>query len=352
MKTRDKLTILLSVLIVLFFAGSGFLRNMGKKDLAFLFQKELADKKSSFDKIIELKGKSLQNMVNDYTFWDEMVNFIYFKDTQWAKQNINEALYSFNTNAAWIYAPDFTLVYSINNMDNDEIKDLPFVPKKFLYEYFLKQDNRFLHFFTETKNGILEIRAASVHPTSDPQRTTPPRGFFFVAKLWNADYIKELSDLTGNQISLNMIPNNLKKAESGRPENGEIYFSKALPNWEGNDLARLQIKTTSESIKSLNAMSNNYSFFFSFFIIFFLSSACIAIIKLVLEPLHLISCALKNKDANLLGKLSLSKTEFGAICQMIEIHFKQRAMLEEEINARKRAENLLKLNKEKFKDYT
>lgn len=349
MKTREKFTILLAALIALFIIGFNSLRDMRKTTLALLSQNELTDKSRSFDKIVELKGKPLKDMVDDYTFWDEMVNFIYFKDMQWAKKNINEAIFSFNSAAAWVYNPDFALIYSTNNINSDKIKDLPLVPKKFLYEYFLKQQNRFLHFFTKIENGIWEIRAASIHPTADPQRTTSPRGFFFVAKLWDENYINELSYLTNSQVSLNTILTGKKNPGlASSPGEGIIYFSKPLPQWEGNEFAQLEVKTISESIKSFSMLSGKYSVFFSVFVIFFIAISCIAIIKWINEPLYLISRTLKNQEIDSVKKLLPSKTEFGEICRMIEIYFKQKETLEEEINARKRAENALRINKEKF----
>lgn len=348
MKTREKLVILLSILIVFFILSFNFLRNTGEKALILLFQKEMADKHASFEKIIELKEKPLKDMVDVCTYWDEMVNFIYFKDMQWAKKNINEALSSFNTNAAWVYSPDFTLVYSTNNMGDDEIKELSSVPKKFLYEYFLKQQNRFLHFFTVTKSGILEIRAASIHPTADPQRTTLPRGFFFVAKLWDADYINDLSNLTDSHISLNIISEEREKTNFASPEKGIIYFSRTLPRWDGKDFAQIEVKIISESIISFNAMSNKYSIFFLIFAAVFIASISVAIITWIIEPLHLISVTLKNKDINFIKKLSAGKTEFGEISRMIEIYFKQRETLEEEINVRRKIENALRASKESF----
>lgn len=50
------------------------------------------------EKILTLKSSSLKNSVYDYTFYDEMVKFIYTKDKNLAKENIATGLDTFRAN--------------------------------------------------------------------------------------------------------------------------------------------------------------------------------------------------------------------------------------------------------------
>ena len=308
----------------------------------------MAKKQSSFDKLVELKGAALKTMVDDYTYWDEMANFTYFKQPQWAKENIDEVLSSFGVNAAWVYATDFSLIYSTNNIDDNELKELPSVPKKLLYDYFLNQKKHFLHFFASTKKGLLEIRAASIHPTADPERITPPRGYFFVAKLWDPDYFHELSDLTESRISLNLTSGSIDKQIKALPEKGIIQFSKTLPKWDGNGFAWLDIETDSESIISFNKMSQRYLTFFVVFTFLTILIIFACIIKWVSKPLYFISKALSDNKIDSIRPLLNNQSEFGEISRMIEKFIQQREALLEEINERKKIENALRVSKENF----
>ena len=59
-----------------------------------------------------------------------------------------------------------------------------------------------VHFYVETPAGYLEVQGATVHPSNDSERKTPPQGYFFVGKLWDKEYLESLSQLIDCKISV------------------------------------------------------------------------------------------------------------------------------------------------------
>jgi len=151
MKVQTKIIFLL-FLIVMVFASSVILQKVFEKQrLITLFSNEEKQMQLVFEKILELKGKALDTLVCDYTYWDEMAGFVASRDKTWAAQNINTALPTYNTNAIWIYGPDGSPVYSINDLKDPGFKELPF-PKNKISGLFA--NGPFCHFYIKTPTGI------------------------------------------------------------------------------------------------------------------------------------------------------------------------------------------------------
>ncbi len=89
MKVQTKLTALMGVIVVVFFVGFLFLLHFERHRAAALFRSEQQLEEQFFDRLISLKGSSLETLVNDYTYWDEMVRFVATGDKQWAADIID-----------------------------------------------------------------------------------------------------------------------------------------------------------------------------------------------------------------------------------------------------------------------
>lgn len=342
---RSRLILLLLSLILVFIAATVMFWRSEKKALVLFFEKEIDYKKTVFDKLLELKGKSIETLAYDYTYWDEMVNFIEFSDLEWAKTNVDTCLSTYDINAVWVYKPDFSFVYSVNNLDAGMPGPLP-LEKETLEKIFA--GNKFCHFFLDTPAGLFEIRGASVHPSDDDDRKTPAHGYFLDGRLWSREYILELSELTNTQIELLPVKGAEYFADTFNPDNGTIYFSRALSDWSAKPLMRLNISAVSNSITNFNAMSKKY------FLMLLASSGLILgifaifIVTWVGMPLRLVSRALKTEDSRHAKALLNNKTEFGDIARLIDKFFTQRSELLNEMSERLKITEALRVSKESF----
>ena len=247
-----------------------------------LFSNEVQEKKLSFDKDLELKGKPIEALVYDYSDSDEIINFIARENKAWAKQNIDARLLSyFDINAILIYKSDISLLYSVGNLGYDESKENP-VPKEAFAALFMQK--RFCHFFIDTPAGLMEIRAASVHPSTDIKRKTLPQGYFFAGRLWDKDYIRQLSELTQGVLSIVPVTTKLHTI-SIQPEYGIIAFSKVLNGWDNRPLRLLNVWSEYTSIKDFMRISRVVVVMFSIFAMVILPLLLIFVMRWVNTPL-------------------------------------------------------------------
>ena len=63
--------------------------------------------------------------------------------------------------------------------------------------------NRKISYFINTPNGVLQIMGSTIHYTDDSERQKIPQGYFIVAKLWDDEFIENLSktDIKSGTIS-------------------------------------------------------------------------------------------------------------------------------------------------------
>ncbi|HSE84270.1 MAG TPA: CHASE4 domain-containing protein, partial [Thermodesulfobacteriota bacterium] len=254
MKIQTKIFLLLILFIVMFMLGLIFLRfsEAGRKEL--IFQDRERERNEFFDKIVELKRLPLEDFARTYTYWDEMVHFVATGDKKWGYENLYTSLEEYGAHATWIYRTDFYLVYSANILGDKSLREIP-LPEEAYKELF--KQSRFCHFFVSTDKGVMEIHGATIHPTSDYARRTPPKGYFFNGRLLDKKYIDELSKLTSGTITISPHSDEEEISKSGNnSEKGVITFIRTLSSWDGSPLARIHVRSESPIMKEITRSSN------------------------------------------------------------------------------------------------
>ena len=346
LKVQAKLSLLLIILMLISLGGFLYLRHAQQRKAANLYEEIKKEKIVFFDKIMVLKGSSLENFSMDYTFWDDMVFFLKTGDKKWAEENIDTGLSTFNANAAWVYTSGNSLVYSVNNIEADNLGRLPAETASFEN---LFREKRFIHFYCNVPQGLMEIRGATIHPTSDVERKTDPRGYFFVGRLWTDEYLSGICKLTNSNVVLS------DTQEGNVPENrdianGLIHFSRPLDGLEGKPEKYLNISIESAIIKEINGASSRQllsAIVLELLIFFILTPYLLAVVS---RPLSHISKSLKSGDVSFIDNLQKNNTEFGTIAQLIIKFYKQNAELAEahdrlELKVRERTAELSETNK-------
>jgi PAS domain S-box-containing protein len=336
MKVRTQLIALISFLFLIFAVAFFLIRAEDKKEAVLLFRNESTEKKDVFDKLLRLQSHSAYVLAYDYTYWDEMVDFIKAKDPVWAGEMMSaNTLSTYQVNSIWVYDPEASLVYSFSDPEKQSPGTFP-VPSDVIPGLFEK--GPLAHFFAPTPQGLWEVRGASVHPSSDPERKTRPAGYFFNGKVWDAAYLEGLEELVGAKIRLLPADSLKNSSDIFDSENAAITFFKPLKSWDGQTLMFLEVKIQSQDMQAFNQRSRKYLILFFLFaamvigIIAFFSVTSIGI------PLTAISKALASGSATFLFRIRKSKTEFGAIALLIEKFFEQKRRLTEEIAERERVE--------------
>ena len=347
MKVQTKIILVLCFVVAVFMVGFLIFNQRESEKADLIFQQVERQKKAFFDKLVELKGGSLETLAFDYTYWDEMVNFVETGDPVWASNILDTSLPNYKVDAMWIFRTDGSPVYGVTKSGKGYVRDkeIP-LDKAIIHELLVK--SRFCHFFLDTPQGLMEIRGATIHPTHDVERKTPVRGYFFVGRLWNREYIEELAKLTEATISLVPVHEGETQGGDFDLEEDSITFSKSLHGWDGGEISRIYVESKSRIIKEFNRTLNRDLVQYSIFALITLIFLSVSLLRWVSKPLNLISDSLDAEDPAIIKSLEKDKTEFGRLASLINRFFLQRKKLIREISERKQAEESLAAEKEKL----
>jgi len=281
--------------------------------------------------VITSKSNTLNQVVFDYTFWDEFAFELKKGLTEtWLEQNIATMTSSFGFNYIAVFDTQFNLVYEYSESDI-EIQGV--VPKQALTK--LSKD-KFLNFFTKSNSGLIEISAASVHTTSDRERVkTEPYGYLFAGKLWDGKYLNSFEEATGATLSF-INPSHISekrpkyRAESSinlyglyEEETGTIWMSRENP------LFRLYTKSWQIIVALLIISTLSIWITFRYLLKHW-----------VIKPLKLIEKILKNESFADIHKLKQGTDEFSKIGSLFERYIYQKEDLGMAILRAERADKL------------
>jgi signal transduction histidine kinase len=325
MRVQTKIIYLLFAIVVAFVSFVFLQRGFEKQRLINLFSNEEKQARLVFEKVLELKGSTLNALAYDYSHWDELIKFTVSKDKAWAVENIDTALPAYNANAIWIYGLDGSCIYSINNLAIPALKELS-VSRDRISKLFT--GGPFCHFYINTFKGILEVRGATIHPSKDTERKTPAQGYFLAGRLWSKAYIAEIAKLCGLNIEISALSENKKLPVVSNPEKGTVTFSHLLAGWDGKPEFQIAGWKESQLIKNFNLGSKTFFFIMTVFLGIFSTIFIVLLTRWVKIPLQLISGALKNENTEGASSLEKDKTEFGDIIRIISRFFEQKRELE------------------------
>lgn len=346
MKIQTKLLLLLVLLIVLFLGGLVSLHQNEKEQEDLFILSIERETYALFDKMLVSKGYSLELFTFDYSFWDDLVNFVAHpaRYMTWARQMLNSALSPYNITGLWLYRTNFTRVYSVNNRNDKQLNQLPLTAKE-LKGIFTQ--GYFRHFFLVLPAGLLEIRTAPIQPSADNKRVTKPQGFLLAGKLWDAAYLQELSNLTASEVKITPIKPD--ESAENKPQT-TIRFRKILTGWDGRALKQLLIQRNSEIIQRVSRFSQVRFVLSIIFVIAVLLLLYILLVRWVGRPLKTISQSLNTENPLLLSPLLKDRSEMGSVARTIDKFFAQHSELLQEINERKITEAELRESRTLYQD--
>jgi len=297
------------------------------------------EKKVILEKTIEFKSKNLISFTSDYSFWDDMVLFVSAKtpDSKWAYENIVVSMPNYEADYTWIYKPDLSHHYTCIKEGLPEIEELPF-DKETLKQIVLKGKTQ--HFFIVIGDKVIEISEASIHPTSDPQRITTPKGYLFAGRLWSKNYLKDLEIFTGGSVNVLLSKDDYTLTPSNNAK-FSIISTTNLTGWDNQTIARVRSVFSYKIAETLYNKSEQRTFFGALVILLFMILFISFFGLRVYRPLGILSKSLKTGNPKILDKLYIKKDEFGRLSVLINDFFKQKNKLLQEIEERNQVENLL-----------
>lgn len=278
---------------------------------------------------LSTKANVAKTLVFDYTYWDEVVDYIeQKKDKEWENTILATIIPTYKTNAVWVLNMNRTNIYHANNV-NDSV-DIALNPEKEIFD--LLDKNHFIHFFKKTNHGIIEIHGATAHPSNDIERKTPPRGYFFIGQLYDTAYLNQLTALTN--CNLDIVDN-----DTVNPEDiSQIRTVIPLFDSFNNNISYLIFTKKYNNIENLYKISIFYFVSLIIAVILSLILLYFSLNQWVNKPLGEIMNSLSNNKTENLAQLLKEKNEFGKIAELLINFMNQKQILHDEISKRELAE--------------
>ncbi len=345
MKVQTKIFLLLLAIVGLFAGGLTLIRRQAHTHFRQIASERAKDRERFFDSFLRRQGEQLEFFAKDATYSDALITALNKSDKAWIEQNIlnDQAWAKSNANAVWIYCPDRSLTFSADQLYNARNQGIPLPPEAFD----ALEHQRLLHFYLPMDGGIMEVRAATIHPSADGWRQTPPQGFFFVGKLWSSPVIDSFARDSDNSIRL--LPPDAITAESDDVDNGIVAFAHPLLGWDKRPVAKLLVRNGSGIIKELNQSSGQLLGLVVAFAVALLVLLGAALIFWVSRPLRYISQTLETEQLAPVERLRNDRSEFGRLARLIRDFFGQRESLLAEIAERKHAQEALRQSGEQLR---
>jgi sensor domain CHASE-containing protein len=152
--TRNQIALIISIFCFMIVAGFVLMKLSNQQKIDLLISEMQLGKATLLEKMIEFESKDLLTFTYDYTYWDDMVTFVKNGDKQWAKENIETSVSTFNIDYVWVYRPDLMLVYSFTREGNELAERIPLTDDNLVQ---ISKLERLQHFFINANNELIEV---------------------------------------------------------------------------------------------------------------------------------------------------------------------------------------------------
>ena len=348
MKVQTKILLLLLLVGALFGGGLAGIRLRERSRFRKISEERRQTLEKSFHEFLARRSETLQTFVKDNSILTDMVNVVRSDGKQWGQLTLNNnVLNSYGADAAWICRPDGTPVFELDRLDVDDLKNIPLPPEAFA----AVEHERLKHFFMRVKQGrgVMEVSAATVHPSDDPLRQQPVEGILFVGRLWSEELIRALASDTDNDIDLQPATPGNANLDTYEADCGTLTFTRTFADWNNQPGWRLIVKNDSRLIRELNGSNKQLLTLLVIFAGVTFLLLAVSLMRWVSRPLHLISRTLETEHLGPVDKLRADGSEFGGIARMIREFFNQKEKLVAEINERKSTQEALRQSGEQLR---
>lgn len=284
------------------------------------------------ERIIELEGGVMKGFAFDYTYWDELVDYVNSGDEVWAVRNLDTALDTFSCGGCWILRDDFSLG-GFRARDERGVQQ-DWVAVQNSREIF--SQTKFPHWFEKKGQLVVEFRGAPIQPTADIERTSEPKGYFIVARVWDEKHQTMLRELLGSShvlIKADQASESGLKCDDHRVLGCSAHVI-ALPGLNGQELF-LHVYVCSPEIDKLLQINGFVSVAISLMLLVLLAFFIMGLTIWVSFPISLMSKALESGDSSYVDTLVSQRNEIGRLAGLIKNFFRQQSTLEQEIALRK-----------------
>ncbi|NVO19548.1 MAG: response regulator [Bacteroidetes bacterium] len=327
MTIRNKI-ILLIIGCFIIFAGSLLVFNeIQKKQNSLVTKYAQVQEEMIINNAIFGKSDQLRQVVADYSNWDDIIFHLGHIDNKWADDNIASIIKSFKLQSVGVFNTKNQMVYGFGKVPTEMLGK----PSEQQDIFQILSRQKFIHYYSRIPSGILEVSAATIHPTLDTARVTSSQGYFFASKLWDQ---RMLTDISKNTGCLVMIENADYQAPESENSNS-INTTLTLDNYKRHSICTLVFQKPNKLLALHHRNSNFVMYFLAVLLLLVLSIFFYILFRWIRRPLTIISETLKRGDTYQLDTLQDKQDEFSQIANLIITFNQQRKQLELENAERK-----------------
>lgn len=314
LNTYFKLLVLIISTSVLFFLLYVALYIYTTKQEHHVYETTQEQYNNEVSSIIKLNSKTLTATIIDITFWDDLEFFTKSKNKKWYDTFVASQFESYEVDYLGVYDIDSQFIIKTSN---SKIKTNDFISKEVMSRLY---HSKLTRFYMKIPEGYIEVFGATIHPSNDPKKNlTKPSGYFFMARLLDQDYCKNLDNISSSMVKL---------AELNSTSNFEedVLESKiVLKNFDNTNVVNLVFK------RSFNLHYKNTK---EILVVLILASLINIFIYLyfsrrwIYKPLKSITNVLETGSKTSIDDLKRQPGEFAYIGNLFEENRIQREQLE------------------------
>ena len=322
MNIRSKLFLLFFASVSILFAVLFIVRNAQEHQNSIILQSATEQQVILINSAINVHSVQLDQIVKDYSNWDDILPNLKVINNKWAKDNIESIVNSFDLYSVNVYNADYKLIYNFGNKFTNYFSD-PEIGKKISRTI---AEGKKIHFFEVLPKGLFEISGSSIHPTLDTAHVTTPSGYFFICRLWDKDFLNELSQNTASRVYFEAIAHRYDQFITS----DSIVVSKKLSNYAGLKIGDIVVKKQNSVLLNYHKNTDYVFYLISTLLLIFISFFFIILYYWIRRPLKIISYSLQQGDTSQLEVLKKNNNEFSQIAGLISIFYRQKQELERE----------------------
>lgn len=312
-RTTQRLLALEVLLFLLFLGVLVAMEATFNRQKAELLHEQAAERRASFEQILGLRQAAHRNLVNDYSYWNAMVDYVRAPDPDWAAENLEVGTEAYQVDAIWVFDPDRALVIEVLKGDARLAGSLPAALRG--RSPVIPPGGGFAHFFLDSPAGIFEVHGASIHDEGDNyRRLSPVRGFLYVARLWDRAFLLDLGKATDAAVQITEGAPDEDRCPAAA---NHLCFDLEMPGLEGDEIYRVEVEADNPLAQIVDRSHRSFLVAFALFTLLAGGTLNLLLRQLVGRPLKLISQALREAAPERLTALARQPDEFGAVADLI-----------------------------------
>lgn len=331
--------VVLFAFIVVQFATSEVVR------LDRLYDDLSKEKARSERTILALDQRRMVELVDDYSVWDEIFDYASNPDPRWLRQNLPFKNIADIADSILVLDKEGKTLYRYDRQNAAKEK---FKPSNALIQRYSKP-GQVNTGFEPGPNGPVEVFAATIQRTLDPNRTGESAGTFMLLRSWNRAEMERLSGLLHSEATVVDSVDQSRPTEEDRAKS-RIVAATPLSDLDGQAVGHLRSMSQSAGLAALRTGAVRS---LSIYMVLAFLTLCLGFALLVpwlAKPVKLLRQALDAGSDEPIRNLVGKRSDFGRLATALSEFLKQRDALSEEVKLRSEAESELIDSKEQAEE--